>query len=60
MPKELDYTNSTTGEWEDEPDKPVDLYAMHYTKSTLDKVSLQPNSYFVIGKVVHVQFNGGS
>ena len=60
MPKELDFTSSTTGQWEDELDEPVDLDAMHCTKSTLGKVSLPPKACFVPGKVVHVQFDGRS
>ena len=29
MPEVLDFPSSTTGKWEDEPDGPVDLDAMH-------------------------------
>ena len=54
MPKELDFPSSTTGKWEDEPDEPVDLDAMHCTESALGKVSLPPKACFVPGKVVHV------
>ena len=54
MPKELDFTSSTAGKWEDEPDEPVDLDAMHCTKSALGKVSSPPKACFVPGKVVHV------
>ena len=60
MPKELDITNTTTGKWEDELGKPVDLDAMHCTESALGKVSLPPKAHFVLGKVVHMQFDGGS
>ena len=42
------------GDWEDEPDKLVDLETMHYTKSALGKVSLPPKARFVLGKVVHM------
>ena len=61
MPKELDFTSTTVGEWEDEPDEPdepVDLDTMHCTESTLGKVSLPPKACFVLGKVVQVQFDG--
>ena len=44
MPKELDFLSSTTGEWEDKPDEPVDLDAMHCTESALGKVSLLPKA----------------
>ena len=54
MPKELDFPSSTAGKWEDEPDEPVDLDAMHCTESALGKVSLPPKACFVPGKVVHV------
>ena len=54
MPKELDFPSSTVGKWEDEPDDPVDLDAMHCTESALGKVSLPPKARFVPGKVVHV------
>ena len=47
------------GKW-DEPDDPVDLDNMHCAKSALGKVSLPPKACFVLGKVVHVQFDGGS
>ena len=53
-PKELDFSSSTVGEWEDEPDKPVNLDAMHCTKSALGKLSLPPRAHFVPGKVVHM------
>ena len=53
-PKELDFTSRTVGNWEDEPDEPVDLDAMHYAESALGKVSLPPKARFVVGKVVHV------
>ena len=44
MPKELDFTSSTVGKWDNEPDEPdeldeldklVDLDAMHCTESAL-------------------------
>ena len=57
--KELDFPNSTTGKW-NELDDPVDLDAMHCAESALGKVSLPPKACFVPGKVVHVQFDGGS
>ena len=60
MPNELDFTSSTAGKWEDEPDKSVDLDAMYCTEFALDKMSLPPKACFVLGKVVHVQFDGGS
>ena len=47
------------GKW-DEPHDPVDLDNMHITKSDLGKVSLPPKACFVLGKVVHVQFDGRS
>ena len=54
MPKELDFPSSTTGKWEGETDNPVDLDAMHCTKSALGEVSLPPKACFVPGTVVHV------
>ena len=54
MPKELDFSSSTAGKWEDELDDPVDLDTMHCTESALGKVSLPPKVHFVLGKVVHV------
>ena len=54
MPKELDFLSSTTVEWEDKPDDPVDLDSMHCTESALGKVSLLPKAHFVPDKVVHV------
>ena len=54
MLKELDFPSSTAGEWEDEPDDPVDLDTMHCAESALGKVSLPPKARFVLGKVVHV------
>ena len=54
MPKELDFSSSTPGKWEDELDKPVDLDAMHCTESALGKVSLPAKACSVPGKVVHV------
>ena len=58
-PKELDFPSSTTGKW-DELDDPVDLDNMHSAEYALGKVSLPPKVRFVPGKVVHVQFDGGS
>ena len=60
MPKELDFTSSTAGKWEDEPDEPIDLDAILCAESALSKASLPPKACFVLGKVVHVQFDGGS
>ena len=60
IPKELDFTSSTAGKWEDGPDELVNLDAMHCTESALGKVSMPPKAHFVLGKVVHVQFNGRS
>ena len=60
MPKELDFTSHTEGKWEDELDDLVNLDNMHCAKSALGKVSLPPKACFVPGKVVHVQFDGGS
>ena len=54
IPKELDFPSSTVGKWEDEPDNPVDLDAMHCIESALGKVSLPPKARFVLGKMVHV------
>ena len=54
VPKELDFTSSTLGTWEDKLDEPVDLDAMHCTESALGKVSLPPKARFVPGKVVHI------
>ena len=51
MPKELDFSSSTTGKWEDELDN---LDAMHCAKSALAKVSLPPKAHFVLGKAVQV------
>ena len=53
-PKELDFSSSIAGEWEDEPDKPVNLDAIHCAKSTLGKLSLPPKARFILSKVVHV------
>ena len=58
-PEELNFPSSTSGEW-DELENPVDLDNMHCTKSALGKVSLPPKIHFVPGKIVHVQFDGGS
>ena len=59
MPEELDFPSSTTGKW-DKPDSLVDLDNMHCAESALGKVSLPPKARFVPGKMVHVQFDGGS
>ena len=59
MPKELDFPSSTVGEW-DEPDDPVDLDDLHNAESALGKVSLPPKARFVLGKAVHLQFDGRS
>ena len=48
--KELDFTSSIVGKWEDEPDELVDLDAMHCTESALGKVSLPPKAYFILGQ----------
>ena len=45
---------STMGKWEDEPDEPVDMDAMHCAEFALGKVSLPPKARFVLGKAVHV------
>ena len=60
IPKELDFTSSTAGKWEDKPGEPVDLDAIYYAKSALGKVSLPPKTCFVLGKVVHMRFNSSS
>ena len=54
MPKELDFSSSTVGKWEDEPDEPANQDTMHCAKSALGKVSLPPKAHFVPGKTVHV------
>ena len=59
VPKELDFPSSTAGKW-DELDEPVDLDDMHSAKSALDKVSLPLKARFVLGKAVHMHFDGGS
>ena len=53
-PKELNFPSSTTGKWEDEPDEPIDLDAMHCAESALGNVSIPPKACFVLGKVVHI------
>ena len=58
-PEELEFPSSTMGKW-DEPDDLVDLDDMHSTESALGKVSLPPKACFILGKVVHVQFDSGS
>ena len=60
MPKELDFTSSMVGKWEDEPEKLVNLYTMHCVEFALGKVSLPLKVHFVLGMVGHVQFDGGS
>ena len=57
MPKELDFTSTAAGEWEDEP---ADLDTMHCTEFALGKVGLLPKVCFVAGKAVHVQFDSRS
>ena len=52
--EELDFPSSTTGEWTDEPNKPVDLDDMYCTESALGKVRLPPKARFMLGKAVHV------
>ena len=59
VPEELDFPSSNAGEWE-QLDDPVDLDNMHCAESTLGKVSLLPKAHFVLGKAVHVQFDGRS
>ena len=54
VPKALDFTSSTTGKWEDEPDEPADLDTMHCAKSALGKVSMPLKACFVPSKVVHM------
>ena len=58
--RELDFTSSTVGEWEDETDESVNLDAMHCTESALGKVTMPPKAHFLLDKAVHVQLNGGS
>ena len=53
-PKELDFPSSTACKWEDEPDNPVDLDAMHCAEYALGKMSLPPKACFVLRKLVHV------
>ena len=48
------------GKWEDKPDGPVDLDAMHCAENTMGKVSLAPKACFVPSKDVHVQFDSSS
>ena len=48
------------GKLEDEPDKQIDLDAMHRSETALGKVSLPPKARFVPGKALHVQFDGRS
>ena len=60
MPKELDFTSSTTGKQEDYSGELVDLDAMHCTVSALGKASLPPKAHFVLGKAVYVQFDSRS
>ena len=54
MPKELDSTSSTVGEWEDELNELVDLDAIQCTKSALGKMSLLPKAHFVLDEEMHV------
>ena len=58
MPKELDFTSTTLGKWDNEKDELVNMDAMQCAKSALGKVSLLPKACFFPGKVVHVQFDG--
>ena len=60
MFKELGFTSTATGKWEDEPDELVDLDAMCCIEFALGKVSLPLKANFVLGKAVQVQFDGGS
>ena len=59
-PEDLDFISCTMGKCEDRPDDLVDLKAMHCAYSALGKVSLPPKACFVLGKVVHMQFDGCS
>ena len=45
---------------ENKLDDPVALDAMQCTEFALGKVSLPLKACFILGKVVHVQFDGGS
>ena len=36
------------------------LDAIHYARIALGKVSLPTKAYFVLGKAVHMQFDGSS
>ena len=60
VPRELDVTSSAAGKWEYKPNELVDPDAMHYAKSALGKVSLPLKACFVLGKAVHMQFDGAS
>ena len=57
-PLELDFTSSTLDEWENKPDELVNLATMHCAKISLDKVTLLPKVRFVLGKAVHIEFDG--
>ena len=48
------------GEWEDKPDEPVTLDAMHCIETALGKISLLKKAHFVLGKAVQVQFDSVS
>ena len=54
--KDLNFTSSPVGEWEDDPDDPDDLDAIHCAKPGLGKVSLPAKACFVLGKAEHVHF----
>ena len=56
MPYKLDFTSCAMGECENEPSEPVDLDSIHCTETALGKVSLPPESLFVLGKPVHMHF----
>ena len=60
VPKELDFTRSAAGKWEDVTDELVDLHAIHYTQSALGKVHLPPKACFILRRAVHMQFDGSS
>ena len=52
--KELDFTSSNAGKWEDKSNELVNLDSMHHAESALGKMSLLPKACFVLVKVVHV------
>ena len=55
--KELDFPSSAAGKWEDELEELVDLDTMYYAKTSFVKVSLPPNSRFILGETVHIKFD---